>query len=322
MGLAINKNTMKYRLAAILITLVFNSIAQVNLVPNPSFEEYSQCPDDQGQIAYAIGWTDGISTFGSEYFNSCSSNILSSVPQNAVGFQQPNSGNAYSGFFVFTDNTISGENLQTHLSTTLVKNKKYCIEFYISLADNSSYYINNIGCYFTNDPLNVTVPSLSIYTPQYTNTTNSLNDSNGWAHFTGDFIAVGGEEYLTIANFQSFSEIDTVFIGFPLGVNQKQCYFYVDDVSVICCDPTGCDEIIIPNIFTPNSDGINDIFQIEFLPANSKLAIYSRWGNQVYQSDNYQNNWDGQNHSPGVYYYILTLPSGNTKKGTVTLLRD
>lgn len=50
MGLASNKNTMKYRLAAILITLVFNSPAQVNLVPNPSFEDYTQCPDDQGRL--------------------------------------------------------------------------------------------------------------------------------------------------------------------------------------------------------------------------------------------------------------------------------
>jgi gliding motility-associated-like protein len=77
-----------------------------------------------------------------------------------------------------------------------------------------------------------------------------------------------------------------------------------------------------PDVFTPNNDNYNEAFEIQFLPPNSQLIIYNRWGRIVYQSNNYQNDWNGDNLSDGVYYYILTLPSGNTTKGTVTILKN
>ncbi|UPT68991.1 MAG: gliding motility-associated C-terminal domain-containing protein [Sphingobacteriales bacterium JAD_PAG50586_3] len=108
-----------------------------------------------------------------------------------------------------------------------------------------------------------------------------------------------------------------------LQVNNIQgwgCAFYIDDVSVVECDTVL--HLNIPNVFTPNNDGGNDTFKIENLPDSSSITIYSRWGAIVYQSDNYQNDWDGSNFSDGVYYYILNLPEGKSKKGTVTILRS
>ena len=96
-------------------------------------------------------------------------------------------------------------------------------------------------------------------------------------------------------------------------------YIYIDDVSVVECDTIL--PIKIPNVFTPNGDQLNETFKIENLPPNSLLTVYSRWGNVVYSNTNYANNWDGEMNSDGVYYYILQLPSGETKKGTVTILR-
>jgi gliding motility-associated-like protein/uncharacterized repeat protein (TIGR01451 family) len=63
----------------------------------------------------------------------------------------------------------------------------------------------------------------------------------------------------------------------------------------------------IPNIITPNNDGKNDTFRIiglESYPGTS-LLIFNRWGNQVYQSDDYQNNWDGNGLAEATYYYVL-----------------
>lgn len=80
-------------------------------------------------------------------------------------------------------------------------------------------------------------------------------------------------------------------------------------------------EIIIPDVFTPSvQDGINDNFVILNLPANSSIVIYNRWGTKVFSSNNYQNNWNGENHSDGVYYYIITKPNGKKYNGTVTKL--
>jgi gliding motility-associated-like protein/uncharacterized repeat protein (TIGR01451 family) len=86
------------------------------------------------------------------------------------------------------------------------------------------------------------------------------------------------------------------------------------------------DDILIPNVITPNGDGKNDkliIIGISRYP-NSSLFIYNRWGNQVYQSKNYQNEWDGKNLNEGTYYYILKLntPEGERSyKGWIELLR-
>lgn len=62
----------------------------------------------------------------------------------------------------------------------------------------------------------------------------------------------------------------------------------------------------IPNVITPNGDGVNDYFLIDFAlkHPNNKLIILNRWGNVVFQADGYKNNWDGGNLHDGVYTYL------------------
>ncbi len=77
--------------------------------------------------------------------------------------------------------------------------------------------------------------------------------------------------------------------------------------------PVTGDDIFIPNVITPNGDGKNDrlvIVGLNHYPGSS-LAIYNRWGNQVYHAENYQNNWDGNGLSGGTYYYIFKLKTQN-----------
>ena len=82
-------------------------------------------------------------------------------------------------------------------------------------------------------------------------------------------------------------------------------------------------ELKIPNIFTPNGDGCNDYFEIGYKnghPINDlnvyflshKLVIFNRWGRIVYESTNYQNDWDGGNLPDGTYFYVLDC-KGETK---------
>jgi gliding motility-associated-like protein len=82
-------------------------------------------------------------------------------------------------------------------------------------------------------------------------------------------------------------------------------------------------DIYIPNIFTPNEDGINDLFFIRNLPADNgaKLVISDRWGKQVYSSNAYQNNWDAKDISDGIYFYRLKIGSGDPLTGWVEVLR-
>jgi gliding motility-associated-like protein len=84
--------------------------------------------------------------------------------------------------------------------------------------------------------------------------------------------------------------------------------------------------LVIPNVITPNNDGNNDLFEIEGLKPETKLLVVNRWGNVVFETVDYQNNWDGKdlNGLPlldGVYTYKLTTPDDNVKHGFVHLFR-
>jgi gliding motility-associated-like protein len=68
-------------------------------------------------------------------------------------------------------------------------------------------------------------------------------------------------------------------------------------------------EIKAPNVFTPNGDGFNDRFVILGAPEESRLVVFNRWGQKVFESNNYLNDWDGEGLNTDVYYYILTYKS-------------
>ncbi len=85
--------------------------------------------------------------------------------------------------------------------------------------------------------------------------------------------------------------------------------------------------IVIYNAFSPNDDGNNDVFyikNIEFFP-NSTLSIYNRWGNEVFTTEAYQNDWTGtfgSNKLPdGTYYFVLEVKGKKTRSGYVELRR-
>ncbi len=118
--------------------------------------------------------------------------------------------------------------------------------------------------------------------------------------------------------------------------NASGCTSDVDSIkiNVISCG------IVIPEIFSPNGDASNEFFVVDGLNGypNTKIWIHNRWGTEVFQSDNYQNNWDGKSQSKlnvsgddlpeGTYFYIMQLgavseqsESGEIYKGYVYLKR-
>jgi gliding motility-associated-like protein len=81
-------------------------------------------------------------------------------------------------------------------------------------------------------------------------------------------------------------------------------------------------ELIFPNIITPNGDGFNDTFEIQFIEKYSKnsLVIYNRWGNKVFEQSNYDNSWNGENLSEGTYFYVFKYDK-KTYQGSLTIIR-
>ncbi|HNF72362.1 MAG TPA: gliding motility-associated C-terminal domain-containing protein, partial [Chitinophagaceae bacterium] len=92
-----------------------------------------------------------------------------------------------------------------------------------------------------------------------------------------------------------------------------------------------CTDYFIPNCFTPNGDGRNDLFHVVGLKtdAHVEMLIYNRWGNLVYQNDVINASWNGEYkgepaESDVYFYYIrITFPTGISvlEKGDLTLLR-
>ena len=106
-------------------------------------------------------------------------------------------------------------------------------------------------------------------------------------------------------------------------------------VKLSCTNSVGCSnsenkdvKILLgieePNVFTPNGDGVNDKLIFKYLEdySNSNLTIFNRWGNKIYESLDYKNDWNGGTHPAGAYYYILKIPNEiKDRKGFVEMIK-
>lgn len=86
----------------------------------------------------------------------------------------------------------------------------------------------------------------------------------------------------------------------------------------------------IPSIITPNNDGINDAFMIPCLArwdiyANNQLSIFNQWGDEIFRSAPYLNDWkgtfDGEPVPPGTYFYVLDLGTGDAPESGYLIIQ-
>ena len=120
------------------------------------------------------------------------------------------------------------------------------------------------------------------------------------------------------------------------GWGSRYSYYYIDDISVIEEDTvthnkSSSIETPLPNIFTPNSDGTNDVFKIKSENLSVfNLKIYNRWGLLIKELKDANAEWDGKTNAglectDGVYYYMLNALGIDDKqyseKGFVQLIK-
>lgn len=80
----------------------------------------------------------------------------------------------------------------------------------------------------------------------------------------------------------------------------------------------------VPNFISPNGDGFNQYFELNRVDegmAPFALHVYNRWGKKVFESADYQNQWDGSALSSGIYYYVVKDACGNQFKGSVSVIK-
>ncbi len=102
-------------------------------------------------------------------------------------------------------------------------------------------------------------------------------------------------------------------------------------ITVVNAEDVDCNQIFIPTAFTPNGDGLNDLFRISNAYAIDQLIsfdIFSPWGEKMYTATDVFSGWDGsyrgQIQDPGVYVYKLVYRCGTVNKelnGSFSLIR-
>ena len=94
----------------------------------------------------------------------------------------------------------------------------------------------------------------------------------------------------------------------------------LNNTQTVTVSPISQEKVVAYNIFAPNGDGKNETLIVpglENYPGSQQL-IYNRWGNEVYKSNNYKNDWDGSRLNEGTYYYVLNRREST---GKITLLK-
>lgn len=228
---------MRNKILFLLLMCFFkNTVCQINLVPNPSFEIDTACPTNSGEIGKALPWkgTNG----SSELFKNCGGSSLLGVPSNASGSQYAKTGKAYAGQWSFQYFGINyREYIQSPLSESLTANSCYLVKFYVNKANNLKLACNNHGAVlttnsFTSPTVQPPTPAPMVnYTPQILSYDNKIvTDTLRWVEIGAVFKAIGGEKYITIGNFKSDQLTDTISYG---GYAYNMSYYYYDDVSVV-----------------------------------------------------------------------------------------
>lgn len=308
--------------------IVLSPIAQENLVPNGSFEEYYDCPAGGNLQLWAKNWYAPNFAIGDspDYFNVCATDPQVGVPQNIRGYQVPKTGDAYAGFYARTNNN-GREYLQVELKKELEAGKIYTVKFFLNLPEINAVSVWNIGAHLSNTAVSSPLIYNSVLnvTPQILNEEYNFLNWTDWKEINVMYEAQGGEKFITIGNFYTDANTDTLFIPGLIQFNPDNTYIYIDDVSITetLCEP------IFPNVFTPNNDGLNEYWQPKklclFKDELANFIVYNRWGNNVYKALTNDVTWDGKttrgtNVSEGIYYYIINTKI-KTYKGMIQLLR-
>jgi gliding motility-associated-like protein len=220
-------------------------LAQQNFVPNGSFETYTTCPQRRNDGVFCPKWdapTDGTA----DYFNSCApySNNNSgnsvSVPNNFGGNQAARTGNAYSGIYASQDfvrpNLEYREYMQVTMDSLLIAGGTYTFTMYLNLSDKSNYASNKVGAYISKIAPSSNSDTYLAYTPQIISSTY-ITDKNNWVKVTGEYIATGGEKYITIGVFEPAASNTKIAVPGGSQQNDGVSYYYIDDVSLTrACD--------------------------------------------------------------------------------------
>ena len=233
----------KWLFAVCLLALPFFLFSQKeeaqNIVPNPSFEEFSSAP---------IGWYYKGAHFGAVvryWFAATAASPDAYSPEVRVprdwrekgfGDMKAKDGKNYVGLTVYgctNGKPHCREYVEILLAEPLVVGQTYAVEFWINTIDKS-LYINNIGMLFTQSPIKIKEDEPILKTPQFKATEVLSPKAGKWKKVVGTFVADVEGEYLTLGSFDTDKNTQSVA---PHDSCYNYAYYYFDDIKVYKLPP-------------------------------------------------------------------------------------
>jgi outer membrane protein OmpA-like peptidoglycan-associated protein len=230
-----------------IILVIPYSLLSQNLVVNPGFEQFYDCP---GSYNYSLsekiapGWQSP-SMGTPDLFNACSKGDAS-VPTNWAGNSKAYNGSGYAGIYVFIagKQTPYREYVQTQLQSPMEAGATYLIEFYYKLSSNSKYSIDRIGLLISDSSNRFNSDGVYPENATYEKISKKAYDSNVtgiWARFGYSYLAQGGEQFITIGNFSDDSKTRSHYISTSKAKEpmlDRGAYYFIDEVKVVMIRPS------------------------------------------------------------------------------------
>ncbi len=293
------------------------SIGQPNLVPNSGFENYINCPVSGGQLHYSYPWfAPPLPLNSPDYFNLCSASM--SIPVNYFGNQIARSPNAYAGLVTmfYPQHTFDyREYAEIELTDSLETGVTYCVSFYVSLAETSLLSVDGLGVYLSVDSIYSSQAGPLPFQPQVINPIgNIINDTLNWVRIQGNYIATGGEKFITIGNFNSDAQTSFTYNNFG---TDSIAYYYIDDVSVVQGQCTvGLEEPEVKSEIKIYPNPVKDVCLITAKQFNnSTLSVYDITGRVVLtQAFSQQVKLNTAMFTPSVYIVEIKNKQGSSIK--------
>ncbi len=298
---------MKARFIFIAALFPLLSTGQVNIVPNPSFEDTLRCSSDTSVVKTKKWYRPSACGTPDFYYPlQINGGCVAHFPQswgggdysNMRGYQAPRTGIAYAGFVL----SLGDELMAVPLTDSMIPGKYYVVSFYTSLAEVSVSGLDQINVCFMQDSVTdfngATCWSYlgTLHVDAGNQAGTIITDTISWVLVQDTFIAEGGERYMIIGN------IDTA--GTQYSNAQIGSYYYFDDFDVHCIDctsdtpepPAYPEFSLAPNI-TSGQITLSGNF-----PAGTQFEIFNMLGQRVFY-----NEIPSGNNSLNV---LLTLANG------------
>lgn len=300
------------------------SISLEAQVVNGSFEQNMAIPATLGQWQLVQGWNNAGSAVASpDYFHN-NGTVATNLPETPYAIVDANQGNAMIGLMACgRPNTNIREYLSTMLEAPLIVGRKYLIGFKITNGIKTSTSIaglgvDKLGLLFTNGPSLqlgqspiVQIPQFQVDEVVYNAEWQSVNfifeADQPYSHMTFGLFGTDADKNISIMEgtdpqlayyFVDNFVMERIDEGFSHSFGEKEITDVADISNNIHTGAISDQPFFVPNTFTPNGDGDNEVFKPV---ANSlkewEFEIFNKWGDRVFYTADENRGWDGSYNS-------------------------